>query len=177
MKQKMQWFLLISSFLVLLSWRHALASKPEPFLETPSMENTSSHSENNDKKTTEYANGERIRDIFPDPNLAQAVADQVGKTVDDAVTEAELLSIARFRNPIPNVNNLTGLERLLNLTIFVSPSGGVSDLRPLQNLVKLRILILGHSTPLPMLLTLINRPDLLGVIGDSGVGFGVSCHS
>ncbi|MCL2089482.1 MAG: leucine-rich repeat domain-containing protein [Oscillospiraceae bacterium] len=108
-----------------------------------------------------------IADVFPDPGLASAVAEDLGKSVNSVVSASELEGItdlwATNRNivSIDGVQYLTGLQELefqLNQISDISPlarltglgelylgSNQISDITPLAGLTDLQVLALGYN--------------------------------
>lgn len=77
----------------------------------------------------------RIKDYFPDPNLAQAVAEYLGggKTVDSSVTEEEL-SVERYafdQARGKGIKNIEGIQYITGATILFLNYNEIEDISPL----------------------------------------------
>jgi uncharacterized repeat protein (TIGR02543 family) len=115
-----------------------------------------------------------IAQCFPDPGLAQAVAQAAGD-YDDAthsydvgqtLTKYDIVSITGLNGGGYSISNLEGIENLTNLTWLNLNSSRVSDFGPLASLVDLTSLDLRNSRvsdvgPLAKL-TNLTELDLLG---------------
>lgn len=87
----------------------------------------------------------RISDIFPDPTVAQDVATQLAKNVQDFVTQIDLDKITMMSLEGKAVSSIEGIQYLNNLFhLSLQDSQNVSDLSPLAkgSLKKLRLLYL-----------------------------------
>lgn len=68
-----------------------------------------------------------INQIFPDPELANAVKDETGKTdVSEVVSQAELNSVTSLY--FPGVSTFEGIQFLNNLYTIETYKGSASDL-------------------------------------------------
>jgi len=88
---------------------------------------------------------QRIQQVFPDLNLAKAVATKLGKHVTDFVTKEELDSIKELEASNKSIQNLSGMECLINTQNINFSSNQISDLSPLSGLTKLNILNLNNN--------------------------------
>ncbi|WP_088043682.1 leucine-rich repeat domain-containing protein [Bacillus sp. EAC] len=88
---------------------------------------------------------QRIQQVFPDLNLAKAVATKLGKHVTDFVTKLELDSIKDLEAPNKSIQNLSGMECLINIQDINFSSNQISDLSPLSGLTKLNVLNLSNN--------------------------------
>ena len=76
-----------------------------------------------------------IHNIFPDPVLAELVAEELGLTVNDTVTQGDLDGITGIQNHGDAVGSLQGVELLRNLRGITSRvTTEFSDLSPLADL-------------------------------------------
>ncbi|MBC6316888.1 leucine-rich repeat domain-containing protein [Listeria grandensis] len=85
-----------------------------------------------------------INAIFPDANLAAAVATRLKKQVTDQMTREDAQSITRLVDGTKNISNISGLEYLTELKTLRlednETSKKLSDLEPLDGLTKLEYL-------------------------------------
>ncbi|EAF9900834.1 hypothetical protein A7B70_14750, partial [Listeria monocytogenes] len=88
------------------------------------------------KQTTKPRAVESVLDIFPDSNLARAVANKLNKTsVNDVVTQAELDSIifgVDFSNK--DIKSLVGISRFSKLIELNISNNQISDITPLASM-------------------------------------------
>jgi len=91
-----------------------------------------------------YSSAENDVVSIPDPNLEQAIRDELNKPVGDITTDdmAEMTSLLAIDR---GIENLTGLEYAVNLTGLDFSNNQVSDLSPLQNLTSLTELYFGGN--------------------------------
>lgn len=89
--------------------------------------------------------------IFPDPVLAQVIADMFKNTgVDDIISQDDLdkiqvINASIYDNRPSEIRNLTGIERLTNLRELTLNGQRVETLDALQGLTKLQVLSLQHN--------------------------------
>ena len=86
-----------------------------------------------------------LLNIFPDHNLAQLVANQLGVVVSETVTEAQLRGITILQSWNANVSSLEGIQYLENLISLALVDGSISDLSPLEGLSRLYTLDLSRN--------------------------------
>ena len=84
----------------------------------------------------------RIIDVFPDPGLAAAVAEELGKDVDDIVSEQELAEIESLPAGQRNIESIDGVQYLVNLESLDLENNQISDLTLLAELTGLESLYL-----------------------------------
>ena len=84
----------------------------------------------------------RIRDVFPDSNLAEIIAVLLGsdKTIDSMVTQLHLDMITIVSGEGAVIHSLEGVQYLRNVRMLNLAFCGISDLTPLGELVKLTVL-------------------------------------
>ena len=85
---------------------------------------------------------DRIRNIFPDPALAQVIAGAFHVTVDAVVTQEDLERVISFSAEGRGIRNLQGMERLTALREVNLNRNQISDLSPLAGQVNLERLLL-----------------------------------
>lgn len=86
-----------------------------------------------------------IDSIFPDKNLALAVAEDLEKTTDSVVTSDELNTITNLNLYKMNVVNLSGIQYLTRLRILFAPNNEIKDITYLGELSNLRSLYLTNN--------------------------------
>ncbi|MCL2089412.1 MAG: leucine-rich repeat domain-containing protein [Oscillospiraceae bacterium] len=88
-----------------------------------------------------------IAEIFPDPNLADAVASALSKDVADFVTKQELDSIRTLETKAvgKNIEDITGVENLSGIRELRLDDNMITDLTPLAGLSELRWLHLSDN--------------------------------
>ena len=106
-----------------------------------------------------------INQIFPDPVLAEIVAQQIfGSSANADLKVSQTQLEARVRLEILNmpIQNLEGMQYFTNLTHLTIFSGRISDLQPLANLINLTNLNLSANqiSDLQPLANLINLTNL-----------------
>jgi Leucine-rich repeat (LRR) protein len=87
-----------------------------------------------------------ISEIFPDENLASAVADALG--LDDAtaqVTAQQLSGVSSINFVDKNIKDLTGFNYFINVTNVTLSNNEISDLSPLKGLLNISILFLDEN--------------------------------
>lgn len=88
----------------------------------------------------------RISDIFPDKNLAQVIANQLGKPdINAVVTSEELGSIQILFALNMGITNIKGIEYLSNVRSAFLVMNQIKDVTPLQNLHNLVELNLSNN--------------------------------
>lgn len=87
----------------------------------------------------------QIQQIFSDVNLAQVVADKLGKQITDFVTKEELDAVQDLTATNKSIQNLSGIECLKNIQNINFSSNQISDLSPLSGLTNLNQLRLGNN--------------------------------
>lgn len=88
---------------------------------------------------------DRIRNIFPDPNLARVIAEAFGVGVNNFVTQTDLNRVVAFAANNENIQNLQGMQFLHNLREVSFLDNRISDLEPLRNLTNLERLLLDNN--------------------------------
>ena len=87
---------------------------------------------------------------MPDPNLRQAVRQELEIDTNIPLTKADMLQLAALdilRLQITEkISDLTGLEYAINLEVLIVAQNRIQDLRPLASLTKLTFLDLGGNT-------------------------------
>jgi len=78
-----------------------------------------------------------ISSIFPDPAIAQLVAEGFGRATSARITQAELNEVWSFELIDANVQNLQGLQFMPNLSVLDLGENRISDLRPISGLRQL----------------------------------------
>ena len=82
--------------------------------------------------------------FFQDAALESAVRATIGKPLG-LLTNADVLSITEVDASALNIQTLSGIEALRNLTVLNLRSNSVQSITPLENLVNLRVLDLGDN--------------------------------
>ena len=83
-----------------------------------------------------------ISNLFPDPSLAQAVAERLGVSVGAMVTQEQLSGITELYAWERGIRNLQGIGTLTSLERLLLAGNQISDIQPLAGLSNLRILVL-----------------------------------
>ncbi|QOS99242.1 leucine-rich repeat domain-containing protein [Brevibacterium sp. JNUCC-42] len=78
-----------------------------------------------------------ISSLFPDENLALVVAREMGKSVENEVTKADLESITYLSGFNKQIQDIKGVENLTNLRHLSLSSNQIKDIGPLENLTNL----------------------------------------
>ncbi|MYF54395.1 hypothetical protein F4225_01195 [Candidatus Poribacteria bacterium] len=96
---------------------------------------------------------------IPDANLASAIRDTLGTTLDDPITSIALSRLQTLSAIRLGITDLTGLERAVSLRNLNLASNRISDITPLKNMTRLVHLNLQHNqisdiTPLKKLVRL-----------------------
>ena len=86
-----------------------------------------------------------INGIFPDANLAQRVANNLGINVDSSIEIAQLAGITSLSATHAEIHDLTGIEHLTRLTRLRLDNNWISNLAPLAGLRSLEWLDLNHN--------------------------------
>jgi len=81
---------------------------------------------------------------FPDPNLEQAIRDELNKPTGD-IWESELALLTVLRATERGIIDLTGLEHCINLITLWLPGNQITNIAPLSSLTKLQSLYLGFN--------------------------------
>ena len=76
-------------------------------------------------------------ELIPDPNLRAAIAETLGKTPSEPITETDLAGLTRIEADEKGIRNLTGLEHAIRLERIEFRHNAISDLSPLAGLVRL----------------------------------------
>ena len=102
---------------------------------------------------------DRIRNVFPDPNLAAVIAEAFGVSQDAFVTQRDLDRVIALEADNRNIQNLQGMQYLHNLREVSFLENRISNLQPLAGLISLERLLLDdnqieHITPLQNLTNL-----------------------
>ena len=82
---------------------------------------------------------------IPDPNLRQAVREEMGVPEGVSIAPEDIAKVVRLNAVSMDIMDLTGLERFINLKSLVLVGNRVQDIRPLANLTKLTFLDLGSN--------------------------------
>jgi len=98
----------------------------------------------------ELARGKKISQIFPDRNLAKAVAMELNKINEQAIVTQEELECMRsvFQGPaqlFEAITNFEGLQFLTNLESIVIHGARFPNLEPITKLSKLKEISFGYS--------------------------------
>ncbi len=83
-----------------------------------------------------------INAIFPDPNLAKVIADELGMSSTDQVTADQLKIIENLDADSNDIQSLEGLEYCTGLQYLSLDDNQISDLTPLMGLANLTSLSL-----------------------------------
>lgn len=80
-----------------------------------------------------------VKDIFPDPNLAEAVAEEFNRTVNDQISIVHELNAFTTDATLLSLNNrgikkLDGVEHFISATMIVFHNNEITSLEPLRNL-------------------------------------------
>ena len=86
-----------------------------------------------------------ISDVFPDTNLAQVIADELGKLVTDQVSRDDLESIFELGAYYCGINSLDGIENLTELIFLNLCGNAISDISDLAGLDNIRYLNLDNN--------------------------------
>ena len=100
-----------------------------------------------------------IANIFPDAGLATAVADELGVTVGTVVTQADLDGVLELHARDLGIQNLEGMQYLVNIQDLVLGGNYISNLQPLAELVNVQRLelwdnVISNLQPLAELINL-----------------------
>ncbi|MET3195966.1 internalin N-terminal domain-containing protein [Gottfriedia sp. OAE603] len=87
----------------------------------------------------------QIQQIFPDINLAQAVAAKLGKQITDYVTKEELESVQDLTAINKSIQDLSGMQCLTKIKDINFSTNQISDLSPLAGLTNLTNLRIDHN--------------------------------
>ncbi|MDR3314197.1 MAG: hypothetical protein LBS96_07035, partial [Oscillospiraceae bacterium] len=83
---------------------------------------------------------------FIEPLIEQKVRQELGKTQEAIITDADLLSITSFYFYGSSVQNLADLSGMLNLEILSWDHGTIDTLQPIKDLKKLKRLTIESTT-------------------------------
>ncbi|EFS6816350.1 internalin, partial [Listeria monocytogenes] len=87
-----------------------------------------------------------INQIFPDPVLAEVMADRLGKaSVSDTVSQNELNQLTYLSTFLNNIESIDGLQYLNNLTDLTLLKTQISDISVLSGLTNLTYLNIGGN--------------------------------
>ena len=93
-----------------------------------------------------FSVGQSAVDI-PDLNLRAAIADALGKALNDTFFTSEMATLTELEaTRRGEISDLTGLERATNLTTLYISNASALDISPLANLTNLTTLTLSRST-------------------------------
>ncbi|AHI55727.1 Ig-like domain-containing protein [Listeria ivanovii] len=82
-----------------------------------------------------------INKIFPDPDLANAVKQNLGKkSVTDCVSQRALDKVRKFNGIQANIESLEGIQFFTKLEELFLSSNQIKDISPLKDLTELRVL-------------------------------------
>ena len=109
-------------------------------------------------KASPYGGDENDVNI-PDANLRAVIADSLGKSGDEAITQAEMATLTELRAPDAKIQDLTGLQFASNLTELWLENNAITDLGALCDLTKLTDLVL-YSNAISDISALSNLADL-----------------
>ena len=79
---------------------------------------------------------------IPDPNLRAAIEDALGKTSGARITEVDMRRLTKLDAGKRGIQDLTGLEFAINLTVLNLSFNEISDVSPLANLKDITRLLL-----------------------------------
>ena len=88
---------------------------------------------------------DRIRNVFPDPNLAAVIAEAFGVSQDAFVTQRDLDRVIALEANDRGIENLQGMQYLHNLREVSFLENRISNLWPLSNLTGLERLLLDDN--------------------------------
>ena len=74
-----------------------------------------------------------IKDIFPDPTIAQSVADDLGKSIDDYVSQDQLNQVLSIYAMVGDIENIEGVQHLQSIIHLYLERNSISDLSALEN--------------------------------------------
>lgn len=101
-----------------------------------------SHKESGHIKSGDVSFPAKIKDIFPDDTLAETVANELNKTVNDEVDQNDLLAVTTL---VLFSSNITGIQYLKNLEALECSLRHLSDISLLSGLEKLQSLDLSGN--------------------------------
>ena len=90
---------------------------------------------------------------IPDPNLEQAIREELGLLAEVPVTQQEMLRLKRLELLLKQIKDITGLQHAKNLTFLDLADNQITDITPLGELMNLEVLVIrdnpiGDITPL-----------------------------
>ena len=81
---------------------------------------------------------------FPDPNLEQAIREELGLSSELPIAQQEMLRLSRLHSQEGRIESLTGLEYAHNIDYLAVAHNPIQDLSPIFNLTRLRTLALSE---------------------------------
>ncbi|MDE0634566.1 MAG: leucine-rich repeat domain-containing protein [Candidatus Poribacteria bacterium] len=107
---------------------------------------------------------------IPDVNLRAAIAEALGKDVDDvfvSISNEEMATLTTLRASNRAIKDLTGLEYAINLEYLHAHSNQISDLSPLSDLIKLKVLDV-YNNPIESLVPIagLSNLEVITIIGN-----------
>lgn len=96
-------------------------------------------------KAEEGGSGYTFSETFPDENLAQAVADSLGKTVNDQINQFDIDNTTFLWINQRGISDLSGIEHFINLDILDISNNQIKDINPLSNLINLSRLYIDNN--------------------------------
>ena len=82
---------------------------------------------------------------IPDADLHAAIAEALGKALDDAITKTDLARLTQLEADRADIASLTGLEHATNLERIALRHNAISDLSPLADLTSLKEIYLERN--------------------------------
>lgn len=89
--------------------------------------------------------GYTIAQTFPDPNMAAAVAAELGTTTDHVIVQSDIDSRKGLDLIDRNISDITGIQYFTNLDLLWLSTNNISDLSPLTGLTNLKILNINNN--------------------------------
>lgn len=78
-----------------------------------------------------------ISEVFPDENLAQVMAETLGKSVTDTVTRSDLERVSGIEGANRGIQSIEGMQYIKKASYIWLSGNSIADLRPLKNLEEL----------------------------------------
>ncbi len=75
-----------------------------------------------------------IGEVFPDENLAQVMAETLGKAVDDPVTRSELEHVSYIDGANRGIHSLEGMQYISTASHIYLSGNSIADIRPLKGI-------------------------------------------
>ena len=97
---------------------------------------------------------------IPDANLRAVIADSLGKGRDEAITQAEMVTLTHLEAQDANIKDLTGLQFATNLTYLWLTGNAITDISALCDLTNLTDLVL-FSNAITDISSLSNQTNLI----------------